>query len=594
MKNSRIRFFRKFLHWRLNQANSYYFTILISIFIGLFAGLSSVLIKNTVDLIKHFVQRDIISHHSWFIYILAPAFGIILTLLFIKYILREHIGEGEGIPKVLHAISKNQAFIKFHETFSKIITSALTVGFGGSAGLEGPAVATGAAIGSNIGRYFKIPYRQKIIFIGAAAAAAISSIFKSPITGVVFALEVIMIDLTTQSILPILIASVTGLITSYFLTGTNVIYFTSPLKSFELSQVPVYIIIGIISGFVAVYFSFVYISFSRMFKKIKKFYKRTIIGAGSLGLLLIIFPSLFGEGFEVMNSGLNGNFSYIFDGKLFAQTTNFTVIIILLASLVLLKIISTSLTIGAGGVGGIFAPMLFTGMNLGVLIAFLAKKLGYDLPMSNSALVAMSGIIAGVLQAPLTGIFLIAEITQGYELVFPLMIVSTISFVIVRLFYKNNIYSFELAQKNELLTHHADKNALFLIDINDIIEKDFYKLNPEFKLRKIVDIVVQTHRNLFPVLDDEGHLLGIISLDRLRKIMFKQDLYDKIKASDLMEMPEIAFIVEKDSPEDIAEKLQKAGTFNIVVLKNAKYEGFISRANFFSHYRNLLRDFSSE
>lgn len=596
MKKIQQKILKKILRWNLNRANSYYFTILISILVGLTAGLASVLLKNSVNFIKHIVENNILTENLHFLYFLAPAVGILITFIFIRNIIGEKKAEGEGIPKVLYAISKNQAFIKFHETFSKIIASSLTVGMGGSAGLEGPAAATGAAIGSNIGRLFKITYRQKIILIGAATAASISSIFKSPITGIVFALEVIMIDLSTQTIIPILVASVSGLLTSYFLSGTNVLYFVSISEKFNIQQFPYYLSLGIVCGFISLYFSQTFIFFSKKFKKISKPIIRYLIGSSLLGLLVFLFPSLYGEGFEVINSAVNSDFSHIFNNFFIHQSSNNLLIIILLATIVLLKIISTAFTLNAGGVGGIFAPMLFTGANLGLLIAIIVKELfGYHISFTNSSLVAMSGIISGVLHAPLTGIFLIAEITNGYALLFPILIVATTSFIVVRIFSKNNIYSYELAQRKEVLTHHADKNALCLIDIEKLIEKDFFPLKPDLKLGHITMAVRKSSRNIFPVLDDNNNFLGIVTLDRIRKIMFRQELYEKIKVTDIMEIPETAFIIDKDDAENIAEKLQKSGTFNIPVLgSDGKYYGFISRANFFSHYRNLLKTFSSE
>jgi len=328
----------------------------------------------------------------------------------------------------------------------------------------------------------------------------------------------------------------------------------------------------------------------------QKPFKRLIIGGLLLGLLIYIFPGLYGEGYETINAALHGDYSYLFDNSIFYKhQENLITITLLFMAMMLLKIVASSLTFGAGGIGGIFAPTLFTGANTGLFVAFISNKMGYPISRSNSALVGMAGLIAGVLQAPLTGIFLIGEITQGYGLLFPLMITSTVAFIVVRIFEKNNIYTIQLAKKKELLTHHADKNMLTLIDLDALIEKNFKAVKPNYTLGELVKIVAESERNLFPVVDDHNYFLGIVSLNRLRKIMFKPELYNKIRVKDIMSTPDYVIIYGKEQADTIAEKLQKSGNFNIVVIdENKKYKGFISRANFFSKYRELLKDFSAD
>jgi len=584
----------KILHWRLEHHNNYYFILLLSIITGFGSGLAAVIIKNSVHFIKNFINRDFPVHLPDYLYFIYPIIGLTLVYLFVRFLLKEEIGE--GIPKILYAISKNSAFIKAHNLYSSVITSALTVGFGGSVGLEGPTVSTGGAIGANIGKLMKLSYRQRIILLGAASAGAMAAIFKAPLAGVVFALEVIMIDLTTLNIIPILLASVSGSITSFMLTGTNVLYKFTLIDTFQLDQIPYFILIGIVTGFIAVYFVKVYNKIANIFERIKNRLLKLLIGASLLGILIFIFPALYGEGYETINSALNGNFSYLFDNSMFyTSQQNILIIASLFLAMMLLKIVATSLTFGAGGIGGVFAPTLFTGVNTGLFIAVIANHLGFNVSLSNSALAGMAGLITGVLQAPLTGIFLIGEITQGYGLLFPLMIVSTVSFITVRIFIKNNIYTISLAKKKELLTHHADKNTLYLLDLDSIIENDFIPVKPTDKLGDLVKVVQQSNRNLFPVLKDDNTFIGIVTLSRLKTLLFKPKLYDEILVKDLMFLPEYYIKYESDTADTIAEKLQKSGIFNIVVIdKDKKYKGFVSRANFFSKYRELLKDFSSD
>lgn len=591
MKN--LNHWKKFVKWRLNHTNNYYFLLFLSILTGFGSGIAAVLIKNLVHFIQTLVKNWSLFENYNYLYFLFPLLGISIVVLFIKLILKNEVGD--GVPKVLYSISRNNAFIKAHNLFSSIISSALTVGFGGSVGLEGPTVATGAAIGSNIGRTFKVAYRQKIILLGAASAGAMAAIFKAPIAGVVFALEVIMIDLTTQSIIPILLAAASGSLTSFLFTGTNVLYSFSLNDEFVLNQIPYFIILGIVTGLVAVYFTEIYTKISNIFSKIKKPFKKLLIGGSLLGLLIFIFPALYGEGYETINSALHGDYSYLFQSNIFSfNQQHFLLLFVLFLSMVLLKIIATSFTFGAGGIGGIFAPTLFTGANTGLFLAVIFKNLGFDISSSNSALVGMSGLIAGVLQAPLTGIFLIGEITHGYDLLFPLMITSTISFITVRVFEKNNIYTIQLARRKQLLTHHADKNTLTLIKMDSLIETNFLTVKINDSLGDLIKKVSKSQRNLFPVLDKDNTLLGIVDLNRIKKIMFKRDLYDKIKIKEIMYVPDVVIENENEDPDIIAEKLQKSGVFNIVVTHNGKYKGFISRANFFSHYRSLLKDFSAD
>jgi len=581
----------KFNIWRRKHIQNYQLLIILSVLVGLFSGISAMIIKNAVHLIKELIHNNIPDSFTSYIYFIYPAIGILLAVLFMKYILKQKVGH--GIPSVLYAISKNNGFIKIHNTFSSIITSAFTVGFGGSVGLEGPTVATGGAIGANFGGLFNLTHKERILLLGSASAAAMSAIFKSPIAGVVFALEVIMINLTTKSIVPILFASLTGYLTSFWFLGGSVLYSFTLKNVFIINDVPYYIFLGIFTGLIAVYFTRTYVFTNSIFDKIAKQRHKFLIGALSLGVLIFLFPSLYGEGYESINMSLKGDYDYLYENSFFSNwQDNIVVLSLLFLAIILLKVIAASLTFNAGGIGGIFAPTLFIGANAGLFLATVTNYLKItDIAANNSALVAMAGLIAGVLQAPLTGIFLISEITNGYGLFMPIMIVSGISYATVRIFEKNNVYSIQLAKRGELMTHHTDKNILMQMQIDELLETNFSKIKPNYTLGELVKVVAESDRNIYPVVDKNGIFLGSVLLNRIRKIMFKPKLYEQIKVSELMQYPDIT-IDKQDSIEDVAAKIQNSNKFNIVVLENGKYIGYISRANLFSHYRSMLREFS--
>lgn len=581
----------RFNVWKRKYIKNYQLLIILSIIVGLLSGIGAVIIKNAVHLIKDLIHNTINEEYTKYFYFIYPAIGIILAVLFMKFVLKQKVGH--GIPTVLYSISRNRGFMKIHNTFSSIITSALTVGFGGSVGLEGPTVATGGAIGANFGKLFHLTYKDRVLLLGSASAAAMSAIFKSPIAGVVFALEVIMIDLTTKSVIPILFASLTGYLTSSWFLGDNVLYPFTLKNIFVTDQVPFYIFLGIFTGLIAVYFTRVYVFTNSIFDKVKKQRYKFLLGAISLMILIYIFPSLYGEGYESINMSLHGDYNYLYENSFFINfQDNIVVLSILFLAIILLKVVATSLTFNAGGIGGIFAPTLFMGANAGLFFATITNYAGItNIVPSSSALVAMSGLIAGVLQAPLTGIFLISEITNGYGLLMPIMIVSGISYVTVRIFEKNNVYSIQLAKRGLLMTHHADKNILMQMDIEKIIETNFFVIKPQDTLGSLVEVVAESNRNLYPVVDENGVFLGSVLLDRIRKIMFKPKLYEKIKVSELMQYPNIT-IDKSDSMETIATKIQGNDKFNIAVIDGDKYLGYISRANLFSHYRSIQRDSS--
>ncbi|MDD5507353.1 MAG: chloride channel protein [Bacteroidales bacterium] len=583
----------RILIWRARRISDQQFILILSVVVGVLGGLSAVIIKNGVAFIHNWLTAGIspTSHHS--LYLLYPMAGILLTVVFIRYILRRPLSH--GIPTVLHAISKKKGILAPFQTYASIIASVVTVGFGGSVGLEGPTIGTGAAIGSNLGRMLNLNYKQVTLMIGVASTAAMASIFQAPIAAMLFAVEVIMIDLTTFSIIPLLIASATAVLTSYFLLGQAVLYPFEIQGHFMISDVPYYVVLGILAGIVSTYFTKTYIYIERLFQRIGPWYVRWLVGSGILGLLIFLFPALYGEGYEAVNAALSGNYGPILDNSILGQyQSEPQTIFVLFLLMILLKAVTTVVTFGAGGIGGIFAPALFTGVFTGLLFAGLVNHLGLGpVPAGNYALAGMGGVIAGVLHAPLTSIFMIAEITGGYQLFLPLMITSAITYVTVRIFVSNSVYTHLLAQRGELITHDKDKAVLTLMKVEDLIEKNFLPLQPNEYLGDLVRLVSRSSRNLFPVVDDGGFFKGLITLDDVRKIMFKPELYGTTYVSDLMVIPPVTVDLD-DTMEEVTEKFQRSGQFVLVVLHEGKYVGFVSKANVFSEYRKMMRTISDE
>ena len=583
----------RFLKWRLRHISNRQFMMFLSILVGIASGLGAVAIKNSVHFISVLVQDIIHAEGPGYIFLFSPIIGILFTVLFIKYVLKRPVRH--GIPNVLYALSKRNGRIRSHNMFSSIVTSSLTVGFGGSVGLEGPTVSTGAAIGSNIGQFFHLNFRQITLLLGCASAAAMSAIFQAPVAAIVFALEVIMLDLTLTAIVPLLMASASAVLTSYLFMGQQILYPVTVTTTFKIDDLLFYIVLGIVTGLVAVYFTKIYLYIERLFGKLKTVQSRLIAGGLGLGVLLFFFPSLYGEGYHVINQVLAGDISFLYDQKIFEGLQNYWPAVAgLLLLMIGLKVVATSITFGSGGVGGIFAPTLFIGSSTGLLFAMIISHFGIaELSEQNFALAGMGGLIAGVLHAPLTGLFLIADVTGGYELFLPLMITSAISFATAKTFVKNSVYTHQLARRKELLTHDKDQVALTLLDVTKLIETDFSIISPTAKLGDLVDVVSTAHRNLFPVVDDKGILHGMVKMDDIRNIIFKPELYESVEVKDLMYMPEY-FISPDDSMEDLVEAFRTSGRFNIAVIDKGRYMGFISRANAFTAYRNLVKQFSGE
>lgn len=568
-------------------------TLILSLVVGILSGLAAVILKNTVHITHAFLQESLPKESANFLFLALPALGIMLTILFIKFFVKDNIGH--GVSKILYSISRQNSKIKPHNTYSSIVSSTLTIGFGGSVGAEAPIVLTGAAIGSNIGRFFRMNYKTLTLLIGCGAAGAIGSIFNAPLAGIVFTLEVLMLDLTTASIIPLLISAVSATTVSYFFLGRDVVFAYEVVRPFQLHNIPYFITLGVFCGLISLYFMRMVMRVEKKFSKVTNVYKKWLIGSVALGVLIFIFPPLYGEGYEVLHALLDGKSSVVFENSFFYSfQDNYWLLLIALALLIAVKAIATAVTTGSGGIGGTFAPTLFVGGVTGFFVAKLINKFTFiDVSESNFTLVGMAGMMAGVMHAPLTAIFLIAEITGGYALFVPLIITSTISFLTIMYFEPHSIYTKGLAKRGDLITHHKDKAVLTLLQVGKVVESDFVLAYPEETLGDLVKKISKSKRNIFPVVTIEGVFVGVVSLDDIRPIMFDTDVYESVSIKELMTVPP-EFISVKESMDSVMRKFGNTGAWNLPVLDGDKYVGFVSKSKIFSAYRDVLIQFSDE
>jgi len=581
----------RFLIWRAKHISHRQFVYILSILIGVIAGIGALIIKNFTHIIQHLLEGKLVQYYHHAFYFVFPIIGFALVYVCIKYVIRNKVSH--GIPSTLYAISKRKGIMKRFQMFGSLLTAPITVGFGGSVGLEGPTVATGAAVSSNIARMFHMNQTTRTLLIGCAAAGAMSSIFKAPVAAIIFAVEVFSLDLTFASLLPLLLASVSAIITSYFFFGSDILLPFRIEDKFVISDIPFYLLLGAVGALVSVYFSYTYERIQSFFDKIKSPVKRLIIGGLGIGLLVFLIPPLYGEGFDVINALVKGHPEEALSNNfLDPQLSSAWVVIALLAGLVFFKVIASCLTFGAGGVGGIFAPVLFMGSIMGNCVAKILNTIGFGIEVSESnfTLVGMAGLMAGVLHAPLTAIFLIAELTGGYELFIPLMITAALSFAITKYFSPHSVYAMELGRRGELITHNKDHAVLTLMNIERVIETNFTPVYPEMNLGEIVhEAVVKSNRNIFPVINrKDGALLGIILLDDIRPVMFDRSLYKEVKASDIMQHAPAVIDIGNDKMTDVMKKFQDSSAWNLPVVKNNKYSGFISKSKLLTVYRRKL------
>lgn len=565
----------------------------LSLIVGLLSALAAALLKNAIHYTHQFLVQASAKGSSGYFYLALPVIGMLITMLFVKHIVKDNIGH--GISRVLYAISKKKSFLKVHHTWTSLVASTITIAFGGSVGAEAPIVLTGSAIGSAVGRFFKMNYRNITLLIGCGAAGAISGIFKAPIAGIVFTLEVLLLDLTISSIVPLLISSVTAATVAYFLMGDKVLFSFTVKESFIISNIPWYIVLGLTCGFISLYFTRMTLFLEKGFEKIKNEYYRLAIGGVILGILIFVFPPFFGEGYNTIMSLLQGNTEFITGNDWFAKLSNdYWMIIVFMICLIFLKVIATSSTNGGGGVGGIFAPSLFIGGVNGYVVASLLNRfVNISLPDNRFVLVGMAGVMAGVMHAPLTAIFLIAEITGGYDLLIPLIITSTVSYITIRGFERHSIYHVQLAMKGELITHDKNKAILTLMDWKKDIETDLQKVSPDDTLGDLIKIISKSKRNIYPVVDEYNILEGVVSLDDVREVMFNPELYDNTYMKDIMTIPP-SYIDRKEGIDAVMDSFRTTGAWNLPVLDNGVYVGFISKARIYSTYRELLIQFSEE
>lgn len=596
MAASKKSWFTKFLIWRVKHISERKFIYILSILVGFTSGVAALILKNLTHFFQHLLEGNLVKYYHQAFYFAFPIIGLILVYLVIKYVIRHKLSH--GIPSTLYAISKHKGIMRKYQMFGSLLTAPITVGFGGSVGLEGPTVATGAAISSNISRMFHMNQNNRNLLIGCAAAGAMSSIFKAPIAAIIFAIEVFSLDLTIASMLPLLLASISAVITSYFFFGDDILLPFKIEDTFKISDVPFFVILGLFAGLTSIYFTEVYERVQKLFDKISSPIKRLFSGGISIGILVYLIPPLYGEGFDVINSLVQGNPEKVLTNNILElDLTNVWMVIILLTGLVLFKIIASALTFGAGGVGGIFAPTLFMGSIMGNIVAKIINNIGVfgtKVSESNFTLVGMAGLMAGVLHAPLTAIFLIAEVTGGYELFIPLMITAAIAYSITKYVHPHSVYNMELGRRGELITHDKDHAVLTLMDIDKVIEDNFAIVHPKMTLGDMVhNAVVKSNRNIFPVVDlDDKTLLGIILLDDIRAIMFNQSLYNEVLVSDVMHTPPDIIEFDKDKMTEIMRKFQDSGAWNLPVLKNGIYVGFISKSKLLTAYRRRLINFT--
>lgn len=581
--------------WRERHVSEKTFVIILALVVGVLCGFAALLLKYLIHLIGSSLTSGADITQGNYLYLVYPVVGILLAGWYVRYVVRDNISH--GVTRVLYSISQNKSRLKPHNMYSSVVASSITIGFGGSVGAEGPIVYTGAAIGSNLGQAFRLSPRILMILVGCGAAAGIAGIFKAPIAGMLFTLEVLMLDLTTVSVMPLLIASISAATVAYAFTGYDLEFFFVQSEQFPTSRIPYAIGLGVFCGLVSLYFTRVMNMMEGFFKhRLNTQWKKTAVGGTILAGLVFLFPPLYGEGYGAINDLLDGDPSTIVDGSIFYHDGDSTwFIIAFIGLIILLKAFATSATNGGGGVGGTFAPSLYVGCMSGFFYAFLINNMfGLDLSIKNFALMGMAAVMSGVMHAPLMGIFLTAEMTGGYELFLPLLIVSTISYGTIRLFEPYSIYTRRLAQKGELLTHHKDKAVLTLLKTGSVIETDFKTVKPEMDLREMVKVIAESNRNLFPVVGNRGELLGVVLLDDIRNIMFRPDLYRRMHVSRFMSMPSAK--IQIDEPMDrVMKKFDDTGAWNLpVVDADGRYVGFVSKSKIFNSYRRVLRHYSED
>lgn len=588
---------QKVIDWRNTHISDSQMTLVLAFIIGFFASVAALFLHFLISQIQTLLIDGFNDSTYNFLYLLFPVVGIYLTSLFVRYIVRDNISH--GITRVLYAISTKRSHLRAHNCWSSVIASAITIGFGGSVGAEAPIVLTGSAIGSNLGQLFKMDNKTLMLLVGCGGAAAIAGIFKAPIAGLVFTLEVLMVDLTMASLMPIMISCVTATCFSYIFAGSDSLFAFHLDSAWAVDRIPACILLGLFCGLTSLYFMRAMTACENVFARLKNYnYTKLVLGGLILSSLIFLFPSLYGEGYHALNILINGkteaDWNSILNNSLFYGHGELLVIYV--ALVVLTKVFATSATNGAGGCGGTFAPSLFIGGFSGFLFARLwnINQIGVYIPEKNFTLLGMAGVMAGVMHAPLTGIFLIAEITGGYELFMPLLIVAVVSVMTISIFEPHSIYAMRLAREGKLITHHTDRAALTLMSLSSIVEKDYIAVDPDMELGRLIRVLSQSYTDFVPVLDSAGKLQGEIDITKIRHIVFRTELYHRFKVSQIMtEIP--ATLGINDPMEEVMKKFDRTDANYLPVVDiNEHLVGFISRTKMYTTYRRMVADLSAE
>jgi len=587
---------KSFLIWRIKHISKRNFILILSLFIGLIGGLIAVLLNGAIHYLHSFLTIDLDIRFQSVLYFLYPIIGVVLTVLLIKFLYRDEFAH--GITNVLYAISKKSSIVTLKDTSFFTLGSLLTVGFGGSVGMEATLVMSGSGLGSNLARLLHLSYRTRMLLLGCGVASALAGFFHAPIAGVIFAMEILMLDLTMASLIPLLVSSVTGFIVGKALTGEEFIFNFSMQDPFAIGDIPFFILFGLFIGLVSFYFIRVDKLIDTLSQRFQNTYARISTGVLLLGLLIFLFPPLYGEGYEAIENILAGNPTAMLNNSFFYDFRTIEPLFLgIVAAIILLKAFAVSLTLTSGGIGGFFAPSLFLGGIGGFFFARLLNYIGMPVELSetNYMLVGMAGAMSSIFHAPLTAIFLIAELTGGYGLIVPLMIVSTLSYVFIIYFEPHSIFTRRLADKGELITHHKDKAVLTLLDLNKVIEKDLIAVSPDDSLGKLLkNAVAKSKRNIYPVVTEKNKLIGVVLLNDLRSVMFNQEMYNQLYVRDFMNAPP-SYIFQNETMESVIRKFDETGAWNLPVIDaGGGYVGFVSKSKLFSAYRRMLVQFSED
>ena len=578
--------------WRLKHLNEREIVLILSFVVGLLSGFAAIILKNLIHLLGLLLTQNFTSYSESYQYLAYPGIGILITVLYVKWFVKDDIGH--GVTRVLDSIANKNGMMRAHNMFTSIISSTITIGFGGSVGAEAPVVLTGSSIGSNIARRFNLSYRTMTVLIGCGAAGAIAGIFKAPLAGVLFAIEVLMLDMTMASLLPLMISASTAASLAYFLMGSAHHFYFQIDKAFNVGNIPWYIVLGIFCGLFSFLFTRGNLFIEGRFRKISNPYLKVLIGGTLLGIVIFLFPSLWGEGYFTIDQILSDAGSNILNNSLFVGFKYDKFILTgMILLIMLVKIVATAATSGAGGSGGIFAPTLFLGGMAGFFISSILNMDGNMVPARNFALAGMAGMMAGVMHSPMTAIFLIAEATGGFGLLIPLMITAATAYLTITPFEPHSIYHIRLAQRGELITHNKDKAVLTLLKLKNVIETDLLTITIDSTLGELVRIISKSKRNIFPVIDREENFCGVVLLDDIRAFMFDKERYKKTLVKDIMIMPP-AIIAPDEKMESVMKKFNESGAWNLPVVGNRKYIGFISKSTIFNAYRAELVHFSEE